>query len=98
MRYFIKSGDAEESLLALMLAEDSIPRILPIFPRDPELGLVVLHLISGRVLGEILPCPDNVVESCGAGLPLGRLYFQVPKNRLYELCPELKPAVFGACR
>jgi hypothetical protein len=98
MRYFIKPNAAEESLLDTMLAEDSTPRILPVFPQDEMLGLVVLHLISGRVLGEVLPCPAAVITACGPGLPLGRLYFQVPRTRLFDLCPELKPEVFGACR
>jgi hypothetical protein len=85
-------------LLAQLLAEDATPRMLPVFPQESALGLVVLHLVSGRLLGEVLPCPENFVESCGPGIPLGRLYFQVPKARLYELCPDLKSSVFGGCR
>jgi len=98
MRYFIKpktSTGQPVDTLAWLLNIDSTPTVLPVFPDTTDLGLVVAHLLSGEVFAEVLPHPNNVTEACGPGLPLGRLYFQVPKDRLYSVCGELNPKVFG---
>lgn len=97
MRYFIKpkSGAGHTvPTLTWLLNIDSTPTVLPVFPEDAELGLVVAHLLSGEVFAEVLPHPSNVTEACGPGLPLGRLYFQIPKDRLYSVCGDLTPQVF----
>lgn len=80
--------------LAWLCDQDKFPRILPVFPEDGELGLVVAHLVSGSVLAEVITSPAHVKTVCGPELPLGRLYFQIPKNLLYSLCPKLKQTGF----
>jgi len=92
MRYFIKPKDP---VLTWLLNIDSTPTVLPIFPESGILGLVVAHLLSGEVFAEVLPQQKQVLEACGGGLPLGRLYFQIPRDRLYSVCPELTPEIFG---
>jgi len=101
MRYFIKpkrSLDRAVPLLTWLLHIDSTPTVLPIFPEEDDLGLVVAYLLSGEVFAEVLPHPQNVAEVCGPGLPLGRLYFQIPRDRLYSVCESLTPEIFGGQR
>lgn len=98
MRYFIRpTNSANDTIPVLpwLMQIDSTPNVLPIFPEDDNLGLVVAHLVSGDVYAEVLPRPENVMEACGEGFPLGRLYFQIPRDRLYSVCPRLTPAIFG---
>lgn len=92
MRYFIKP---EKPVLRWLLRIDGSPGVLPEFPDDNRLGLVVVHLISGATLAEVIPAPAHVKTACGDGLPLGRLYFQIPKDRLYSVCPDLTPDSFS---
>lgn len=93
MRYFL---DLPKKDLALRVLKelDASPRALPIFPTSEDYGLVVAQLISGSVIAEVVPTPEHVPIACGEGVPLGRLYFQIQKNLLYKLCPELNPDVF----
>jgi hypothetical protein len=93
MRYIIKSGN--ERVLSWLLDIDAVPGILPEFPEDPGLGLVVAHLVSGSVLAEVIPHRGHFKAACGEGLPLGRLYFQIPKDRLYSVCSDLTPDSFS---
>lgn len=93
MRYFLDLPKKDVAL-RLLTEIDAQPRTLPIFPQSSEHGLVVAQLISGNVIAEVIPTPDHVTTACGGGVPLGRLYFQIPKNLLYTLCPELTPDVF----
>lgn len=65
------------------------------FPSSPDFGLVVAQLVSGSVIAEAIPTPSHVPVACGDGVPLGRLYFQIRKDLLYKLCPELTPEVFS---
>jgi hypothetical protein len=92
MRFFIKP---ENPVLEWLLEQDAAPMTLPFFPEDGSLGLVVAQLLSGNVLAEVLPSPESVTEACGPGVPLGRLYFQIPRDRLYSVCPDLTPESFG---
>lgn len=92
MRYFLKP---EQSVLDWLLSHDAEPHILPVFPEDEHTGLVVAHLLSGGVFAEVIPTAAHVATACGSGLPLGRLYFQVPKNLLYSVCENLQPGDFG---
>lgn len=92
MRYFIKPSEA---VLSWLLSHDDLPDVLPVFPEEHTHGLVVAHLLSGGVVAEVIPAPANVKEACGDGIPLGRLYFQIPKNLLYSVCDNLRPEVFG---
>jgi hypothetical protein len=92
MRYFLKP---DKPVLDWLLAHDAEPRVLPVFPEDENSGLVVAHLLSGGVFAEVIPAAAHVVTACGSGLPLGRLYFQVPKNLLYSVCDNLRPGDFG---
>lgn len=92
MRYFIKP---DEPALTWLLNVDAAPRTLPFFPNDNSTGLVVAQLLSGKILAEVLPTEDQVKVVCGGGVPLGRLYFQVPKARLYAVCHELNSESFG---
>ena len=84
MRYFIKPKDSK-----------SVPVLTWLLNMDGTLGLVVAHLLSGTVFAEVLPNPDSVPMVCGTGVPMGRLYFQIPRDRLYSVCPELTPESFG---
>lgn len=93
MRYIIKPKT--EAVLAWLLNIDAVPETLPEFPEDPGLGLVVAHLVSGNVLAEVIPHRAHFKEACGEGLPLGRLYFQIPKDRLYSVCADLTPDSFS---
>jgi hypothetical protein len=95
MRYFIKPKKQSVPVLTWLLHVDAAPTVLPLFPEDSNLGLVVAHLLSGCVFAEVLPTPNSVAEVCGEGVPLGRLYFQIPRDRLYSVCPELTPESFG---
>lgn len=91
-RYVLKpAGD----VLPWCLLQDAKPSTLPFLPADGETGLVVAHLVSGEVVAEVVPSRQQLTEICGAGFPLGRLYFQISKSRLYRVCPELTPAAFG---
>lgn len=91
MRYFI---DPKQDVLEWLLKIDATPGTLPMFPENVGLGLVVAHLVSGAVLAEVLPAPEQVRVACGTGVPLGRLYFQIPRDRLYTVCPDLTPESF----
>lgn len=98
MRYFIRLKTPESpagAVLKWLLNIDSTPTVLPVFPENENTSLVVAHLLSGEVLAEVLPHSDTVTEACGKGLPLGRLYFQIPRDRLYSVCEGLTPEVFG---
>lgn len=92
MRYFIKP---EESALTWLLKIDAAPCTLPFFPDDNATGLVVAQLLSGKVLAEVIPTEEQVKLVCGGGVPLGRLYFHIPKTQLYSVCPELSSESFG---
>jgi hypothetical protein len=92
MRYFI---EPDTQPLAWLLGIDETPRTLPFFPDNADTGLVVAQLISGRILAEVLPTEDHVKVACGGGVPLGRLYFHVPKTQLYPVCSDLTPESFG---
>ena len=84
MRYFIKPKDSKSvPVLTWLLNMDATPAVLPFFPEDGTLGLVVAHLLSGTVFAEVLPNPDSV--------PM----VQIPRDRLYSVCPELTPESFG---
>lgn len=92
MRYFIKPDIA---VLSWLLQRDDKPHVLPVFPDTADSGLVVAHLLSGEVFAEVIPSPTHVPAACGDGLPLGRLYFTVPRADLYPVCENLCPADFG---
>jgi hypothetical protein len=92
MRYFIKPDVA---VLPWLLNHDDEPHVLPVFPQDETRGLVVAHLLSGEVFAEVIPSPEHVVTACGEGLPLGRLYFSVPRDALYSVCENLRSVNFG---
>lgn len=92
MRFFLKP---EKPVLAWLLDQDAEPRVLPVFPEDATSGLVVAHLLSGGVVAEVIPTVEHVVTACGGGIPLGRLYFQIPKNLLYNVCNTLSPKDFS---
>ena len=87
-RYLIKPDAA---VLPWLLRHDPQPHVLPVFPTDDTRGLVVAHLLSGNVFAEVIPTPRHIAAACGGGLPLGRLYFQVPKPLLYDACATLTP-------
>jgi hypothetical protein len=90
-RYFLNHSCS----LDWLLKQDSRPDILPKFPDDDSFGLVVAYLASGQVLSEVVTSPQTFVEVCGPGLPLGRLYFHISKNRLYSVCDGLTPEAFN---
>lgn len=69
---------------------DGEPNVLPVFPNNNALGLVVAHLVSGHIVAEVLTRPQQVKKICGLGIPLGRLYFQIQRNLLYKFCSTLK--------
>lgn len=92
MRYFIKPDSPP---LSWLLSLDDTPCTLPFFPPDNETGLVVAQLISGKILAEVLPTEAHVKLVCGGGVPLGRLYFRVPKAQLFAVCPDLTSESFG---
>jgi hypothetical protein len=92
MRYILKPpGDT----LQWLVAQDSHPHVLPLFPPDEAKSLVCSSLISGEVVADVVTSAAHLSEICGRGFPLGRLYFQIAKSALYMVCPELTPAAFG---
>lgn len=95
MRHFInsKSDRLNGQVLSWLLSLDATPRVLPIFPTDNRFGLVVAHLFHGGVLAEVLP-HRQITNSVGTGIPLGRLYFQIPKDNLFAVCPSLTNQAF----
>jgi hypothetical protein len=101
MHYFLRPTDAlgkAVPVLQWLLQLDNTPNVLPIFPSEENSGLVVAYLLSGEVYAEVLPHPQAVIKTCGEGVPMGRLYFQIPRDRLYMACPPLSPDVFGGMR
>lgn len=78
-----------------LVAQDSLPSVLPFFPADATKGLVCSSLIGGDVVADVVTSAQHLGEICGRGFPLGRLYFQIAKSALYMVCPELTPAAFG---
>lgn len=90
-RYFLNST----CTLNWLLQQDSQPDVLPVFPDDDTLGLVVAYLASGRVIAEVVPGPQAFETVCGPGVPLGRMYFHICKNRLYSVCSNLTPESFS---
>jgi hypothetical protein len=91
MRFFLKP---DKPVLNWLLDHDVEPHILPVFPEDDKSGLVVAHLLSGGVVAEVIPTAEHVVTACGNGIPLGRLYFQIPRSLLYNVCDGLLPQDF----
>lgn len=91
MRYLLQT---KTSVLEWLLGHDDTPSVLPIFPENDEFGLVVAHLLSGAVYAEVIPAADNVQSIVGGGIPLGRLYFQIPKTAIYSVCPDIQPSSF----
>lgn len=89
-RYFLNT----DRMLDWLLEQDDKPDILPRFPDDDSLCLVVAYLASGHAIAEVIPSPRVFEKICGSGIPLGRLYFQIERNRLYSVCKELSPAAF----
>lgn len=87
MRYILSAP--EKNVLKWLLSFDSEPNVLPLNPGP--LGLVVAHLVSGKVIAEALPSPQSVQKVCGAGVPLGRLYFKIPREEIIANC-EKKPS------
>jgi hypothetical protein len=82
MRYVLTSPRTED-MLAYFRRLDAKPRV---YPSDPgDLGLVVLHLVGGSVIAEALPSLQHFKEVCGGGVPLGRLYFKVPRATIEEM-------------
>ena len=90
-RYFLNST----CTLEWLLKQDSRPDILPYFPEDAAFSLVVAYLASGQVISEVIVGPQTFDGVCGSGVPLGRLYFHISKNRLYSVCPQLTPESFS---
>lgn len=93
MRYFLKRISPEQ-VLSWLVNQDAEPRAVPLFPETPDIALVVTHLLGGAVFAEVATSPKHLVEICGQGFPLGRLYFQISKSALYSVCPELTPEAF----
>jgi hypothetical protein len=90
-RYFLNPTCS----LDWLLEQDSQPDILPVFPADDAFSLVVAYLASGQVIAEVIPAPQMFETICGSGMPLGRLYFHICKNRLYNVCRDLTPESFS---
>lgn len=90
MRYILKP---KKPVLNWLQEHGGSPRILPAFLSNKN-GLVVAQLVAGKVVAEVIPTPDRFSAVCGSGIPLGRLYFQVPRKLLYSVCPDLKPNSF----
>jgi hypothetical protein len=91
MRHLVKPP---VQILPWLLHRDPEPKILPSFPDDDSKGLVVASLVGGHVFAEVIPTPAAYTDVCGDGLPLGRVYFQIPKSDLYNVCPNLTEAAF----
>jgi len=85
MRYLLKP---DEPVLEWLLNFDDQPSVLPTFPADADHALVVAQLLSGNVFAEVIPAADDVASIVGGGVPLGRLYFQIPKKAVYSVCPN----------
>ena len=64
-------------------------------PRSDDFGLIVAHLLAGNVIAEVLPTEAAVTAAVGSGVPMGRLYFQVLRKDIYEICPQLTAAEFS---
>ena len=92
MRYTIKPEVS--SVLTWLRKNGSGARVIPTFP-SKRYGLVVAHLVAGKVVAEVIPNRAAFPAACGSRVPLGRLYFHVPKARLYEVCSDLTAAVFN---
>jgi hypothetical protein len=84
-RYLLKS----DTVLSWLSDKDPAPLVLPEFPKQRNMILVVAYLLAGKVVAEAVLSPQHLRELCGPGLPLGRLYFQVQKTDVQSLCPEV---------
>ena len=85
MRIFLKAPT-----LAWLLSQDAAPTVLPDFSSLEESQVIVVaHLLGGQVVAEALQSPADVDAALAPGLPLGRLYFRVSKDKLISACPAL---------
>ena len=97
MRYFLKNVP-EGQTLAWLSNHDPEPSTVPVFCDNPDYGLVVAHLLGGTVLAEVITAADQFPEIFGAeGIPLGRLYFQIPRSALATECPLPKARRLLGC-
>jgi hypothetical protein len=87
--------DPPGDMLQWLLSQDAYPHAVPVFPEQEDAGLVCAQLVGGRVSAEVIPSAEHLVAMCGAGFPLGRLYFQIMKSELYSVCPALTPDAWG---
>ena len=92
MRHFLQP---EGQLLPWLLRRDAAPSVIPIFPEDPENGLVVAYLLNGTCYAEVLTGKESLFDVCGKGFPFGRLFFHVKKASLYLVCDTLTRKSFG---
>lgn len=76
-------------ILSYLAGFDAHPRVYPTSPGT--LGLVVCHLVGGSVIAEALPSPQQFKKICGDGVPLGRLYFKVPRADIEDMCEKKIP-------
>ena len=92
MRHFLKP---KSDVLAWLISRDSRPRVLPIQPKSDEFGLIVAHLLAGNVIAEVLTTEKAVTAAVGSGVPMGRLYFHIPRKDILAEIPQLTAAEFS---
>jgi hypothetical protein len=92
MRHFIQP---DGKLLPWLLEQDATPSVIPVFPNDGNIGLVVAYLLNGTCYAEVLTGKDSLFDVCGKGFPFGRLFFHVKKTTLFPVCDTLTGKSFG---
>lgn len=92
MRHFLQP---DGKLLPWLLKQDAAPSVIPVFPDDVEIGLVVAYLLNGTCYAEVLTSKEHLFAVCGKGFPYGRLFFRVKKDSLFLVCPQLSRKSFG---
>lgn len=92
MRHFLQP---DGKLLIWLLKQDPAPSVVPVFPGDREIGLVVAYLLNGTCYAEVLTCKKSLFDVCGKGFPYGRLFFHVKKSKLFPVCDTLTGNSFG---
>lgn len=88
MRYLLQPKD--KSALMWLFEKDAKPSVIPVFPEDKSLGLVMAYLLNGVCYAEVLNDSSHLEQICSGRFPFGRLFFHIKRQDLHDVCSELK--------
>lgn len=88
MKYLLQPED--KSALTWLIEKDAKPSVIPVFPDDKSLGLVMAYLLNGVCYAEVLNDHNHLERICDSKFPFGKLFFHVKRQDLIDVCSELK--------